>query len=348
MAEKEKEKVQQNIPAMLGTFKLCGVVEKLDKSKFETKTQTQKDKRALNIGLRTSKDNLVFVNMSAVVQKDVYFSKRSDDGKSSETKIVPWDERLKWYDDSSDGFLPMTRISIGVKQTVNDKGEKENDTRIRIPFDALKHIYDYVEIGDELTISGNVSVESYFTQSGEKKNIVRLNPTRIYKMKKELNFEDENFVEKNEIIQKFITNDVELDEENKRAIIYADVIGQKREGVMEIQIQGEQDYNFAKNFKIITQSNPYMAVTAVCKIVNEGNFVTEEKTWDDFFQTWVTAPKRTSSGSRTKYMYVNLEQGSRDDSTYTAENVEEFRNTFCKGQEEFGKSTEAGDVWDSI
>ena len=88
------ENVKQAIPAMYGNFSIYGKVESINKDKFYSKTQTQRDKRSLTLGIRTSKDNFVLIPMNAVSQNNVYFVKRDPEtNKTEDTKIIPWEER---------------------------------------------------------------------------------------------------------------------------------------------------------------------------------------------------------------------------------------------------------------
>lgn len=329
----ENQKTKQEIPAMYGDFSVFGKVERLDKEKFISQTQTGREKRSLSIGLRTAKDNMIFINMTAIAQDNVYFSKRDEQTKQTETKIVPWAERETF---SMPGFLPMSRVNVGVDQTVKEDGTLDNNNQIKIMFDALQDIYDHVNIGDDLYIKGSVSVESYFTQAGEKRSVVRLNPNQISKRKagQEINFEAEDFVERNTLNQTIIPTDVEFDTDADRAVIYGLVIGNKKEGTIEFEVVGEDDMKFAKRLKELITETPYLAIGVQAKIVNEGNVGANQKVWDDFLQTYVV--KRRQQGQGTKYQYVAAIQDSQDLTTYTEENVAAFRDTFCRGQEEFG------------
>ena len=89
----EKQKVEQAIPAMYGTFRLKGRVDKIDTQNYDSKTSTGRARRALTLIMRTSKDNTVSVPLSAIAQESVYYVKRDENGKEVERKIIPWDER---------------------------------------------------------------------------------------------------------------------------------------------------------------------------------------------------------------------------------------------------------------
>ena len=111
---------------------------------------------------------------------------------------------------------------------------------------------------------------------------------------------------------------------------------------------------FAKTLKNLSVENPYGAITLQARISNEGS-VGPQKVWDDVFNTWVV-PKTRQSGFRTRYVYLAMVADSYDNVTYTEENVEEFRNTFCRGKQEFGSNSTADttthggseDIWGSI
>ncbi len=350
----ENEKKTQEIPAMYGNFRVYGKVEKLNKKDFNSMTKTNREKRSLTLGLRTSKDNLIFISMSAVAQDNVYFVKRdSETRKTVDTKIIPWADRLT--NNLPEEYVPMSSVSVGVVQEekVNENGATvlENNTVIRVMFDALQEIYDHVEIGDDLFIRGNVSVESYYTNSGEKRNVVRLTPSQISKRRQlePLNFDAADFVEQNVLTQTIIPQSVEFDDDQTRAIINGLVIGNKKEGMIEVEIN-KDSIPFAKRIKSMIEETPCMSIGMNMRIINEGNVGQQEKIWDEDFQTYITPPKR-AQGSGTKYLYDSMVQDSVDKVTYTEENISEFRNTFLRGQQEFGSnnsSQASEDLWGNI
>ena len=172
-----------------------------------------------------------------------------------------------------------------------------------------------------------------------------------------LDFDDPNFAEDNSITQPLIIQDVEIDEDNEKAAVNGLVIGRKREGTIEIEIEGKDNLMFAKTLKNLSVENPYGAITLQARISNEGS-VGPQKVWDDVFNTWVV-PKTRQGGFRTRYVYIAMVAESYDNVTYTEENVAEFRNTFCRGKQEFGSNTAetttntttsrgSEDIWGSI
>lgn len=357
----EKENKSQEIPVMYGNFRVRGKVEILKKEGFNSTTKTNREKRSLNLGIRTSKDNLIFINMSAVAQDNVYFVKRDQETrKTVDTKIIPWADRLS--NNLSEEYVPMSNVLVGVEQTeeTNENGAAvlKNNSVNRIMFDALQDVYDHVEVGDDLFVRGSVSVESYFTNSGEKRNVVRLNPTQISKRTqiKPYDFNDPEYAEENVITQTIIPQSIEFDDDKTRAIIYGLVIGNKKEGVIEIEVN-QDAIGFAKKMQQEIADTPCLSIPLNLKIINEGNISQPEKVWDEDFQTWIT-PQRRGQGSGTKYLYVgvNAPAGSTvadvlDRTTYTEENINEFRNTFLRGQQEFGSNNTnkaSEDLWGNI
>lgn len=332
MAEQAKK---QEIPAMYGNFTIYGRVEKINKENFESKTQTQKDKRSLTLTIRTAKDNVVILPLTAVAQENVYFSKRDEENKTSDTKIIPWSERNNF---NVPGYLPMSRVNVGVEQNEKPDGTKENISSYKIMFDALQDIYDHVNVGDELFIMGSVSVENYIAQNGEVRNTVRLIPTQISKRTQSgtTDFDDPDFQERNELNQTIIPTSIEVDEEANRAVIFGLVIGNKREGTIEFVANRKEDMSFIKVLQGKIANNPYLSLRLNARIANSGR-QEEQKVWDETWQTYIIQPR--VGGSRTVYEYNGLVNGSFDEMTYNAENIEAFRNAFCRGQQEFGSNS---------
>ncbi len=351
----ENQDLKQAIPAMYGTFRLKGRVDKIDTSNYDSETATKRKRRALTLTIRTSKTNTVSLPLSAIAQDNVYYIKRDEDGKEVDRKIIPWSERNTTS--LPEGFYPMSRVRIGVEKEVDENGVERNKNQFKILYDAIEDIYNFVKVGDELFIQGDVSVESYKNRRGETVSAVRLNPNQISMRNRNdrLDFDSPDFVEDNSISQPMIIQDIEIDEEKQEAAVNGLVIGRKREGTIEIEIEGKDNLMFAKTLKNLSVENPYAAVTLQAKISNEG-VSGPQKVWDETFNTWVVQPRQT--GLRTRYVYIAMVADSYDPVTYTEENVTEFRNTFCRGKEEFGAnnvnqsnhvgSEDTDNIWGSI
>ena len=347
-----EEKLKQEIPAMYGTFRLYGRVEKIDKSNFISQTQNNRERRSISIRLRTSKTNTVNIAMSAIAQETVYFSKKIEETGANDVKQCPWAQRQTFG--VAEGYLPISRVNVGLTQTTNEDGTKVNNNVYRILFDALQDVYDNVEVGDCLFIMGSVTVESYFTNNGEKRNTVRLTPTQISKRKVEgeIRFDDPDFQETNEYIQTIIPTNVEYDSEKQKGVLYALVIGQKREGAIEFEL-GEGLDTFCKKIQSEMAENPCISLRVAARISNEGTADNRE----EFNEEWGIKQIDTTvrGGARTRYVLTSVVKDSEDKTTYTEENIEAFRNAFCRGKQEFGSNTVAStnkgseaDLWSNL
>lgn len=334
----ENQKIEQSIPAMYGTFRIKGRVEKIDSSSYDSETSTKRKRRVLTLVLRTSKDNTVSIPLSAIAQDSVYYVKRDENGKEVDRKIIPWAERNNTP--LPEGFFPMSRVLVGVEKEIDENGNERNKNQYKILFDVIEDVYNNVKVGDELFIKGDVSVENYKNKRGETTSSVHLNPNQISMRNRneKLDFDNPEFIEENSISQPMIIQDVEIDEQNEKAAVNGLVIGRKKEGTIEIEIEGKDNLMFAKTLKNLSTENPYAAITLQAKISNEGSYG-PQKVWDEVFNTWVVQPRQT--GFRTRYVYLAMVANSYDNVTYTEENVQEFRNTFCRGKEEFGANTES-------
>lgn len=352
----ENQKMEQEIPAMYGTFRLKGRVDKIDTQNYDSETATHRKRRALTLTIRTSKDNTVSVPLSAIAQDSVYYVKRDENGKEEDRKIIPWNERNTTP--LPEGYYPMSRILVGVEQETDENGQEKNKNQFKILYDAIEDIYNNVRVGDELFLRGDVTVESYENRRGETVSTVRLNPNQISMRNKndKLDFESPDYVEDNSITIPMIIQNVDIDEGNEKAAVNGLVIGRKREGTIEIEIEGKDNLMFAKTLKNLNAEYPYGSISLQAKISNEGS-ASPQKVWDDVFNTWVV-PKTRQGGFRTRYVYIAMVADSWDPDTYTEENVAKFRNTFCRGKQEFGsnstqessstKNAGSEDIWGSI
>lgn len=352
----EKQRQKQEIPAMRGTFEIRGIVTSFDKvESYEKKTKTGKDMRKIVFDVTSSEGNVHRMQIQAFKSDKVYFSGRQKTESGEETNVVKevlWNDRLKFKEE---GFSPIDRVSFGLEKVKNEEtGKESNKTETMLTFDAIEKIYNLLKVGDSIFLRGNIQVEEYTAQNGEKRNATRFVPNQIYLTQEPIDFNAEDFKERALFELNAIAEEIEFTG-TEEATVTGLVIGNQRLGRQTLVFKNDpslpNDFDLSiwmNALRNLQSSKPYVAATFVGNIVNAAN-ATEtsiDKTQVDEFGIPVSfhSPLRnTGSGFRREFICSGIVGGSADNVTYTPENVDEFIVQFIKPKDEFGEVSNADD-----
>lgn len=351
MAEAKKEQKQkQEIPAMRGSFAIRGIVTSFDKvESFEKKTKNGKNMRRIEFDVTSNEGNVHRMRLQAFTSDKVYFSGRvkKDNGEDEQvTKEVLWNDRLKFKEE---GLLPIDRVSFGLeKETDPESGKEKNKIETMLTYDAIEKIYELLNVGESVYLRGNIQVEEYTTQSGEKRNATRFVPTQIYLTQEPIDFNAEDFKEQAVFELNAIAEEIE-ESGSEEFTITGLVIGNQRIGRQTLVFRN--DPSLPETFKLETWANPlrsfkrakkYIAATFVGNIINAANKVETEETAevDEWgipvsFQSPLRRP--TTNGHRREFLCTGIVSGTIDNETYTEETVDKFIAQFIKPKDEFGE-----------
>ena len=355
MAE-EKQKQKQEIPAMRGSFEIRGIVTSFDKvESFEKKTKTGKDMRKIVFDVTSSEGNIHRMQIQAFKADKVYFSGRQKTESGEEKNVVKevlWNDRLKFKEE---GFSPIDRVSFGLERVKNEEtGKESNKVETMLTFDAIEHIYKLLNVGASIFVRGNIQVEEYTGQNGEKRNTTRLVPNQIYLTQEPIDFNSEDFKEKALFELHAIAEEIEFTG-TEEATVTALVIGNQRLGRQTLVFKN--DPSLPENFNLGTWMNAlrnfqnakkYISATFVGNIVNTAN-ATETASEETQVNEWgipmsFQSPLRNrGNGFRREFICSGIVGDSVDNTTYTPENVDEFISQFIKPKDEFGEVSNADD-----
>ena len=91
-----------------------------------------------------------------------------------------------------------------------DTNKEENERHIKLTYDAIEDIYNSLEVGMSVYVRGNIQVEEYTAQNGEKRNTTRLIPNQISLTGSPIDFNAEDFKEQAVFELGVIAEDIEF------------------------------------------------------------------------------------------------------------------------------------------
>lgn len=355
MAEKEQRQ-KQEIPAMRGTFAIRGIVTTFDKVEgFVQKTKTGKEMRRIRFSVTSSEGNIHSLQLQAFQSENVYFSgreKQEDGTEKIVTEQVAWNNRLKY---KKEGFLPIDRVSYGLKKVVNpDTNKEENERHIKLTYDAIEDIYNSLEVGMSVYVRGNIQVEEYTAQNGEKRNTIRLIPNQISLTGSPIDFNAEDFKEQAVFELGVIAEDIEFSG-TEEATITGLFIGNQRLGRQTLVVRNDECFkddpefdltNLLNGLRSVKAYKPYVYVTFVGNMVNAANHEVAEPevTTNPFgFKNTKSPLRPTGSGFRREFLCKGVIDSLIDMDTYTPENVDQFIAQFIAPKDEFADAAPADD-----
>lgn len=340
-----------NLPETKGSFQLQGTVLGMEKdSAFQEKlTKTGKKMNFAKFGVKTSKENTVYVDLNGMVRDFVYFGKRNKDTGKYETKKILWDQRHTFKEE---GFR-MIGVNIGIEQFVDDSGKKQNKRKVLAEYDACEYIGNTLKDDTDVFIKGKIEFSSFVNQKGEMSRGTKFIPNQISALKSPLDMDAEDYKEKSDFTQTIIFMGIDLDDSDvndKKALLQAKVITYSTIEDVEFVVRDKSLFQtFKKNLK------PYTSIQVHGNILNKA--LAEEVEVD----VWGAAnPMEQVNKSYIRELEITgANPSSIDTDTYTKENIEEsiraikdFGGTKAQtnnSDDNWGSSSESTDDegWDS-
>lgn len=356
MAEKEK-KQKQEIPAMRGTFAIRGIVTTFDKVEgFTQETKKGNTMRRIRFNVSSSEGNIHSLQLQAFQTEYVYFSGREKQENGEEKNVVEqvkWNDRLKYR---KEGFTPIDRISYGLKKVVNpETNREENERHTKLTYDAIEDIYNLLEVGMSVYVRGNIQVEEYTAQNGEKRNTTRLIPTQISLTGAPIDFNAEDFKEEAVFELGVIAEDIEFSG-TQEATVTGLFIGNQRMGRQTLVVRNDESLKDNPDFdlenlltglrNVKAYNKSYVYLTFVGNMINAANreTVETEAISNPFGFKDTHSPLRSSGrGFRREFLCTGVVEELIDTDTYTPENVDQFISQFINPKQEFADATPADD-----
>ena len=323
-----------------GTFQLKGIVTGVEKDGFyrENKTKTGRAIRNVNFGVIYDKDHTLYVNLSGMVQDNVYFSKREDN--KTVTEKVPWEDRFTY---NREGYRLIGK-NIGVKKIVDKTGATVNDKKVLTDFDACREVSENLKDDASVFIRGKIDYNSYVDNNGNKRLSVKLVPDQI-SLCSTVDFNAEDYNKQDDFNQQIVFTGIEQEKENDkptgRFIVSAKIVTYNS---IEDATFVVENKNLANKFK--KSLKPYDLIKVHGHIVSVIS-IEEVNNEDDWGEP--DPMKRTNAPYRVEYIITGADGTSIDSTLYSEESVmnaiAKIRNA-NKAENDFGDDNEWGSASD--
>ena len=121
-------------------------------------------------------------------------TKRKDNPsyKGERVEYSKWSKNRKNYEQS--GTVPL-QTKIGIEYATDEKGKLKVQTQNLPTYDAMEYIHEHLYNGDSIVVEGDISYNTYENKQGQMVTSTNYNVTSLFKLKKEVDFENEDFEE---------------------------------------------------------------------------------------------------------------------------------------------------------
>ena len=231
MAKEKSKKDERILDQTKGTFRALGVVTGVERDNYyksgiiEKGKMADKEYRSLKFGVKTSPQQTSYVEMFGIDPDAVYVWQ----GRNKGTEKVDYDTFL----DKMDSWAEEGKITLD--SAVNLDSTDKNAPRSHMPkFDNIDLIYDKLENGMTVYVSGNISRNRYENRNtGEMVTQTRYEMQNI-SLAEDIDFDDPKFREWAVFTEEFILVDTILDKEEEKLILSAKTVDYN-ENVYDVQ-----------------------------------------------------------------------------------------------------------------
>lgn len=168
-----------------------------------------KEYRSIRFFVQTSPTNKLPVEMFGMELDWVYPYKKGKKGEKGTTKKMAFDQR----DNLPEGFH-IIGINLGLEKNAAGK----NIRKSLVDFDAVEYIYDNLNDGDSVEVSGELQFSQYENSQGELIDQTKYIIKSIYLEKEAIDFTSEKFQEVNAFEQELVFIDKDVDK--KESAVY--------------------------------------------------------------------------------------------------------------------------------
>lgn len=169
--------------------------------------------RTASLGIKTSPTNVVY-NLDTFGQVIEGRKVKVFSNKNNEKQTLEID--FKDRDNIPAGFTPFGfgTVSTSFEKDANGKAVRKN----YFSYDGVKVIRDTLKEGESVWINGEFNPNTYVS-NGETKTTVKYTMSSIGYLKKDIDFESENFKEVASFEQEMVIVNVDLDKESKKVYV---------------------------------------------------------------------------------------------------------------------------------
>ncbi|MED1789076.1 hypothetical protein P4V47_16560 [Brevibacillus laterosporus] len=306
------EKKGLGLPQTRGIFKLRGIATGMNRKNALKKgtTKTNQNRNVLSIGVTTAPESTVYVSIEGMEKDKAYFGKKSEEeGKKGETIEVPWAKR---FEKQPEGF-ELFGVTVGIEK--DEKGSNIVETLTE--FDATAKLFKGLEDGESVFVYGEIEYSSYM-QKDELRRNKKFIIKNMYKTTDVINFDSDDFEEKNDFKQRMIYMGIEKiqDKNDPRYQVNAKIVTYQTVEDADFIIR---DKSLANQFK--AHLKPYHAIDIWGNIYNK---VDTEEVNDSSSAVWGQEDsfKKTNNNYIRELVINGADPKSIDKDTYSEEIIE--------------------------
>ncbi|ARF70715.1 hypothetical protein B7C51_24900 (plasmid) [Paenibacillus larvae subsp. pulvifaciens] len=202
------EESKRNLEQTKSYFKFEGIVEGINKDhafktgEIQSGKMKGKSYNSVRFQIKTSETNKLNVELFGCEQDFVYPYKKGEKGKSGDTMKLKFSKRNE---------LPKGYNIIGVNVQLEEDESGKLIRKSMVDFDAAEYIYQELENGTSVRVTGEIQKNSY-EKNGERYESIKYIIKSIKKID-DIDFEDKNFKEINSFSQEIVFVDSDYEEE---------------------------------------------------------------------------------------------------------------------------------------
>ena len=307
-----------------GTFKLIGKVTNIDRENNYVEKIAERGKRKgdpqrqLRFGVRTSTTNEIQVGMFSYEPEEVFLwnsTKRKDNPsyKGERVEYSKWSKNRKNYEQS--GTVPL-QTKIGIEYATDEKGKLKVQTQNLPTYDAMEYIHEHLYNGDSIVVEGDISYNTYENKQGQMVTSTNYNVTSLFKLKKEVDFESEDFEETSLFVQEMVFVDAENFKKESKAEITGRIIAYNKQYV---------DADFTINYEHDDEANTFKKMAeAYAKAVKFGSLI---KVHGNIVNRAVTNMVEADDGDKNDILAMLSGEKNRMEAVTTYQRFMEIRGT---------------------
>lgn len=326
-------KTKHGLPQTKGFFQIRGIATGLKREgalKHSTYDSGSK-KNALNFGIKTSPESIVYTQVEGYKNEVAYLFKQSEEkGKQGEQKVVPWENR---YDYEDEGFNV-----IGVKVGLEKGEDGKNIVNNLVDYDAAEEIQKSLDDDTPIFVRGNLDFSSFKTKDGDVRRNKKFLITNLY-LSKEIDFDAEDYTETADFKQKIIFTGIQKSDEKgeSKFIVDAKIVSRNSIEDTEFIIYNTSLANqFKKSLK------PYTAIDVMGKIFNKLDVeeIKEEKPlWGE-----ANSFNKANNSYIRELVIVGADPETIDNETYSEEIIQNAINKL-NSEGQVNKTSKSEDSW---
>lgn len=211
------------------SFKLRGKVTGIDKDNAFKEEVMRKEGnkndgklyRSLAFGVKTSDTNQIRVSMFDYEPEEVFLwnseKKEADkDYKGEKIAYGIWEAK---QDELREQGYAVLQARVGVEYYEDDKGKQKLDSKGLPSYVASEYIYNNLNNGDSVVVEGEIRYSKYKNRNDEEVSQTTYTIKKLFLLKDDIDFEDDNFEEVTYFEQVFIFVDaIPMKKENKMVV----------------------------------------------------------------------------------------------------------------------------------